>query len=86
MPCASSSCGPGFATPLAAMREGKREKIVYLPLVALNATDPDAPPTDPDALATVDVDPESPNYGKGTDDRPVKLRVCEMLLKNILDF
>ena len=45
--------------------QGKREKIVYLPLVALNPDDADAPPKDPDALATVDVDPESPDYGKG---------------------
>jgi len=59
----SSSCGPGYATPLAAM-QGKREKIVYLPLVALNPDNADAPPKDPDALATVDVDPESPDYGK----------------------
>lgn len=64
MPCCTSPCGPGYATPLSAMREGKREKIVYLPLVALNTEDPNSPPTDPDALATVDVDPESPNYGQ----------------------
>ena len=66
MPCCASPNGPGYATPLSAMRDGEREKIVYLPLVALNKENPDLPPTDPDALATVDVDPESPKYGQGT--------------------
>lgn len=64
MPCCASPNGPGYATPLSAMRDGEREKIVYLPLVALNKENPDLPPTDPDALATVDVDPESPKYGQ----------------------
>lgn len=54
---ASPSCchsGPGFATPLDAMK-GPREKLLYLPCIP---SDPDKP----GYLATVDVDPESPTY------------------------
>uniref|UniRef100_A0AAY4E6B8 Methanethiol oxidase n=1 Tax=Denticeps clupeoides TaxID=299321 RepID=A0AAY4E6B8_9TELE len=51
-------CGPGYRDPLEAMK-GPREEIVYLPCIYRN--------TDilkPDYLATVDVDPKSPNYCK----------------------
>uniref|UniRef100_A0A3B4WCR9 Methanethiol oxidase n=1 Tax=Seriola lalandi dorsalis TaxID=1841481 RepID=A0A3B4WCR9_SERLL len=51
-----SGCGPGYRSPLDAMK-GPREEIVYLPCVYRN--------TDilkPDYLATVDVDPKSATY------------------------
>ncbi|KAG8509256.1 Methanethiol oxidase [Galemys pyrenaicus] len=49
-------CGPGYPTPKDAMK-GPREEIVYLPCIYRNtATDA------PDYLATVDVDPKSPQY------------------------
>ncbi|EDO41029.1 predicted protein, partial [Nematostella vectensis] len=51
-------CGPGYATPIAAM-SGPREQIVYLPCIHNNA-----PINKPDYLATVDVDPTSPTYSQ----------------------
>ncbi|KAM4662206.1 methanethiol oxidase [Discoglossus pictus] len=51
-------CGPGYKTPLDAMK-GPREEIVYLPCIYRN--------TDikkPDYLATVDVDPKSKTYSE----------------------
>ncbi|NXW09005.1 SBP1 oxidase, partial [Fregetta grallaria] len=53
------ACGPGYATPLDAMK-GKycpREEIVYLPCIYRNTGI-----EKPDYLATVDVDPKSPRY------------------------
>ncbi|XP_046940304.1 methanethiol oxidase isoform X1 [Lynx rufus] len=49
-------CGPGYPTPLEAMK-GPREEIIYLPCIYRN-TGIEAP----DYLATVDVDPKSPHY------------------------
>ncbi|XP_015111894.1 methanethiol oxidase isoform X1 [Diachasma alloeum] len=49
------ACGPGYRSPLAAMREGLREKIIYVVC-------PHTDPTKPDVLATVDVDPGSSTY------------------------
>ncbi|ERE90757.1 selenium-binding protein 1 [Cricetulus griseus] len=51
-------CGPGYPTPLEAMK-GPREEIVYLPCIYRN-TGIEAP----DYLATVDVDPNSPQYSQ----------------------
>jgi selenium-binding protein 1 len=51
-------CGPGYASPEAAM-QADREKVLYT--VALYVgTDTEAP----DYLATVDVDPDSPTYAE----------------------
>ena len=47
-------CGPGYATPLDAMKNGPREKVVYLPCI-YQRTGVDVN----DYLATVDIDPES---------------------------
>ena len=52
------ACGPGYATPLDAMK-GPRETIVYLPCIRTN-TGIDKP----DYLATVDVNPRSKTYSK----------------------
>ncbi|XP_077177381.1 methanethiol oxidase-like [Paroedura picta] len=52
--------GPGYATPLDAMR-GPRERLMYVNC-CLSMTD--IGPQEPDYLATVDVDPESPTYCK----------------------
>ncbi|NWI13245.1 SBP1A oxidase, partial [Crypturellus soui] len=49
-------CGPGFASPLDAMK-GPREEIVYVPCIYRNTER-----EKPDFLATVDVNPESPHY------------------------
>lgn len=51
-------CGPGYATPLEAMK-GPKEKIVYVPAIYTNTT-----VKHPDYLATICVDPESPEYCK----------------------
>uniref|UniRef100_A0A9L0IQP4 Methanethiol oxidase n=1 Tax=Equus asinus TaxID=9793 RepID=A0A9L0IQP4_EQUAS len=51
-------CGPGYPTPQEAMK-GPREEIVYLPCIYRN-TGTEAP----DYLATVDVDPKSPQYSQ----------------------
>ena len=49
--------GPGFASPRDAFRYAQREKLVYIPCIV--------PAKDrPDYLATVDIDPDSPSYGK----------------------
>uniref|UniRef100_A0A674JVB6 Methanethiol oxidase n=1 Tax=Terrapene triunguis TaxID=2587831 RepID=A0A674JVB6_9SAUR len=50
------ACGPGYKTPLDAMK-GPREEIVYLPCIYRNTGI-----EKPDYLATVDVDPKSPHY------------------------
>ncbi|KAM8921541.1 methanethiol oxidase [Pelodytes ibericus] len=50
------SCGPGYRTPLDAMK-GPREEIVYLPCIYRSTGI-----KKPDYLATVDVDPKSPTY------------------------
>ncbi|XP_067328435.1 methanethiol oxidase-like [Anolis sagrei] len=52
------SHGPGYASPLDAMK-GPKEKLMYVVCV-LTGTDT----REPDYLATVDVDPESPTYCK----------------------
>lgn len=49
--------GPGYPSPLAAMKEGPREKLVWLPCIRTGTGKPDY-------LATVDVDPESPTYSQ----------------------
>src|SRR5690606_12235949 len=55
---AHAHCGPGYATPRAAMND-PREKVLYT--VALRVgTGVDQP----DYLATVDVDPTSPTYSQ----------------------
>ncbi|XP_016521908.1 selenium-binding protein 1-B-like [Poecilia formosa] len=51
-----SGCGPGYRSPLDAMK-GPRERIVYLPCIYRSTA-----VQKPDYLATVDVDPESPTY------------------------
>ena len=48
--------GPGYATPLDAMK-GPREKLLYIPCIYSGTGKPDY-------LATVDCDPASANYGK----------------------
>ncbi len=53
-----ATCGPGYATPLEAMR-GPREKVLYT--VALRVG---TGVEQPDYLATVDVDPASPTYSQ----------------------
>ncbi|XP_042295653.1 methanethiol oxidase-like [Sceloporus undulatus] len=53
------SChGPGYASPLEAMC-GPREKLIYVPCILTESG-----ARQPDYLATVDVDPESPCYCK----------------------
>ncbi|XP_055440281.1 methanethiol oxidase isoform X2 [Bubalus kerabau] len=51
-------CGPGYPSPLEAMK-GPREELVYLPCIYRN-TGTEAP----DYLATVDVNPKSPQYSQ----------------------
>ncbi|KAI6661109.1 Selenium-binding protein 1-like [Oopsacas minuta] len=50
--------GPGYPSPLAAMK-GPREKLLYVPAIYTGTT-----VKKPDYLATVDVNPESPNFCK----------------------
>ncbi|KFO63474.1 Selenium-binding protein 1-A, partial [Corvus brachyrhynchos] len=52
------SCGPGYASPLDAMK-GPREEIIYVPCIYRNTGK-----KIPDFLATVDVDPKSPCYSQ----------------------
>ncbi|XP_037039375.1 methanethiol oxidase-like [Bradysia coprophila] len=53
--CGSSKSGPGFSSPQEAIKQAKREKILYVPCISLN-------PANPDYLSVVDADPSSPNY------------------------
>uniref|UniRef100_A0A6E8W491 Methanethiol oxidase n=1 Tax=Anopheles coluzzii TaxID=1518534 RepID=A0A6E8W491_ANOCL len=50
-------CGPGYATPLDAVRNGPVEKLLYVVCVQPNLDEEHG-----DYLATVDVDPASPTY------------------------
>lgn len=49
--------GPGYASPLDAMKNGPREEILYVICVQPNEGNGKT-----DLLATVDVDPKSPTY------------------------
>ncbi|KAL9898653.1 methanethiol oxidase [Glossina fuscipes fuscipes] len=49
--------GPGYATPLDAMKNGQREKLLYTVTVQPNINEPHG-----DYLSTVDVDPDSPTF------------------------
>jgi len=55
---ACGGCGPGYATPMDAYKNGKREKLLYMPCIQ-PASNGKA-----DYLATVDADPDSPTYSK----------------------
>ena len=55
---AHACCGPGYASPKAAM-QAPREKLLYT-IGLYTGTKVDAP----DYLATVDVDPASSSYGR----------------------
>ena len=60
IPTEVCECGPGYATPLDAMK-GPREKLLYVPCIyRLTET------KKPDYLATIDCDPESTEYGKAS--------------------
>ncbi|XP_073465261.1 methanethiol oxidase-like [Aquarana catesbeiana] len=52
------SCGPGYKSPLDAMK-GPREELIYVACIYHNTGN-----NKPDYLATVDVDPKSPHYSK----------------------
>ncbi len=54
---AHSSSGPGYATPLDAMKYGPREKLIYVPALPEGSNHADY-------LATIDVDPQSPTYSQ----------------------
>lgn len=49
--------GPGYKTPLDAMK-GPREKIMYVPCIVPKGRE------QPDYLATIDIDPKSSTYCK----------------------
>ncbi|XP_057671547.1 methanethiol oxidase-like [Diorhabda carinulata] len=53
----SVKCGPGYASPLDAMKYGSKEKLLYVVCINPNEGDDKT-----DLLATVDVDPESSTY------------------------
>jgi len=55
----SDCSGPGYATPLDAMKRGPREKLLYIQCIYTNTSI-----KKPDFLATIDCDPASSNYGK----------------------
>ncbi|XP_068108549.1 methanethiol oxidase [Hyperolius riggenbachi] len=52
------SCGPGYKSPLDAMK-GPHEELIYVPCIYRNTGI-----NKPDYLATVDVDPKSPQYSQ----------------------
>ncbi|GFG39320.1 hypothetical protein Cfor_02245, partial [Coptotermes formosanus] len=58
--CPGSERGPGYKSPLDAMHNGPREKLLYIPCIQPAPQETHRP----DYLATVDVDPDSPTYSK----------------------
>lgn len=50
------NCGPGYSSPLNALQNGLREKLLYVSTVSLTSKQ--------DKLLVVDVDPESCNYNQ----------------------
>lgn len=54
---ASKCKGPGYASPLDAMKYGPKEKLLYVICVQPNENEPHG-----DYLSTVDVDPDSPTF------------------------
>jgi len=57
--CHGGSGGPGWATPLDAMHKSPRETLLYVPAIYAGTEI-----KKPDYLATIDVDPNSPDYQK----------------------
>ena len=55
---ANSCCGPGYASPAEAM-QAPREKLLYTIAIYVGTGI-----QKPDYLATIDADPESPEYSK----------------------
>jgi len=49
--------GPGYPSPLEAMEKGPREKVLWCPCIMTDTNQPDY-------LATVDADPDSPTYSQ----------------------
>jgi len=64
--CSGKGPGPGYATPLDAMK-GEKEKIAYLPCIRRGTSSAHLP----DYLATVDLDPASPTYSEVIHRTPV---------------
>uniref|UniRef100_A0A8B9WB88 Methanethiol oxidase n=1 Tax=Bos mutus grunniens TaxID=30521 RepID=A0A8B9WB88_BOSMU len=64
-------CGPGYPSPLEAMK-GPREELVYLPCIYRN-TGTEAP----DYLATVDVNPKSPQYSQVVEPKEIHAK-CDL--------
>eukprot|EP00794_Sanderia_malayensis_P019487 gene19487-21412_t len=64
-------CGPGYSSPLDAMKNGPKEKIVYLPCIYLDNEKNDY-------LATVDVDPESSSFCQVIHRTPVPISGAEL--------
>ena len=52
--------GPGYSSPLDAMKQGPPEKIMYVTCTRCHTGDTEVP----DFLATVDTDPKSDTYCK----------------------
>ena len=63
---AHSCCGPGYASPLEAMRNGPREGLLYVTCLYVGS-DPDRP----EFVATIDVDRESSTYQQIIHQTPV---------------
>ncbi|KAK2173963.1 hypothetical protein NP493_840g00015 [Ridgeia piscesae] len=55
--------GPGYKSPMAAYKNGPREKLLYTVCVRSNLQK-ETEQEKPDYLATVDVDPDSPTYSQ----------------------
>ncbi|KAF6038662.1 SBP [Bugula neritina] len=73
-PPADGSCckGPGYASPADAMAKGPREKLVYVPCIQTVEGRKDY-------LATVCVDPDSPDYSKVVHRLPMPMRMMSCI-------
>jgi len=63
VPKPTASCcdhGPGYSSPVDALKNGPREKLIYITCIRVNTENDDKP----DYLATVDVDPNSETYSQ----------------------
>lgn len=55
-----SCTGPGYASPLDAMKNGPRENLMYIPCICANTPSKEKA----DYVATIDMDPMSPTYSQ----------------------
>jgi hypothetical protein len=62
--CCGDLASCGYPTPLDAMKNGPREKLLYIPCIRPADVETGQKSDKPDYLVTVDIDPESQHFCK----------------------